>query len=49
MVPVEMEDGPLLLDVDSPKEEMPSLVMAEEKMVRFLLSVKFFLCPPMRT
>ena len=40
----------LPLDVDSPKEEMPLLVMVEEKMVRFLLSVqKFFLCPPMRT
>ena len=39
VVLVEMEDEPLPLDVDSPKEEMPSLVMVEEKMVRFLLSV----------
>ena len=39
VVPVEMDDRPLLLDVDSPKEEMPLLVMAEENMVRFLLSI----------
>ena len=57
-IPVETECGgasgnggrATAIDVDSHKEEMSSLVMAEEKMVRFLLSVrKFFLCPPMRT
>ena len=44
VVLVEMEDTPLPLDVDSPKEEMPLLVMAEGKMALLLLQMCDVIC-----